>query len=106
MSNFVGFDNAFINSIYVAGDIVTYDDLYIALGDGYGDPGNVQIATLDNIGWYPAGYCSRAEDGVWDPDETKVFPENEYGKTWVAVCNTGVQDWAMAYAGSAYLFDV
>ena len=100
------FNDKLIASKYNEGDIVSYDDLLEALGDGYGLPGNVQIATLDAIGWYPAGFCSRAEDGVWDCDGIKLFPENEYGYTWVAVCSTGIENWAASYGGQAYLYDL
>lgn len=99
------FNNNLIASKYKTGDIISYKDLYEALGDVY-DPGNAQIATLETYGWYPAEYCSRAENGVWDCDGIKVFPANEYGKTWVAVCSIGIDGWAAAYAGQAYLYDV
>lgn len=100
------FNYSYINERYETGDIVSYKDLYYALGDGYGNPGNVQIATLDNIGWYPCGFCSRADGGVWDCDETKVFPENEYGKTWIGVCSANIDNWAAAHAGVAFLLDI
>ena len=97
------FNNAYISERYETGDIVSYDDLVIALGDGYGDPGNVQIAALDGTQWYPAGFCSAAENGVWDCDETKIFPDETYGKTWVAVCG---DDWQTADFALAYLLDI
>lgn len=46
----VEFDRQFIDKTYKCGEIVSYDDLVFALGDGYGDPGNVDIATLKGIG--------------------------------------------------------
>lgn len=99
------FNTSLIDAIYNCGDIVSYEDLFEALGDGYGNPGNVDIATLDSIGWYPAGFCSRAEDGIWDCDETKVFPKSKYGKTWIAVCSSGIDGWMAADVGQAYLLD-
>ena len=97
------FNNGYISEKYETGDVVSYDDLLNALGDGYGDPGNVQIATLDSIGWYPAGFCSEAEGGVFNCDETEVFLKEEYGKTWVAVCG---DSWEASYWGAAYLLDI
>ena len=100
------FDNEFINKNYETGDIISYEDLMAALGDGYGDPGNADIATLGKPDWYPCGFCSPADCGVWDPDETKVLLEKDYGKTWVAVCSEGIDGWAAADAGISYLLDM
>lgn len=91
---------------YEVGDIISYDDLLYALGDGYGDPGCADIATLDKCGWYPLGFAYEYEDEsvIF---ESKVFHKEDYGKVWCCVCNGyKIDGWMAAYVGQAYLLDV
>lgn len=101
------FNDKYILSRYQAGDIISYEDLVASLGDGYGEPGCVEIAVLNGGKCYPAGFCSDTVVGVWNPDETEVLYKDDYGKEWVAVCVD--QEWFCGDGGNvgcAYLLDM
>lgn len=96
-----------MESKYKKYDIVDYDDICNNLGDGFGQPGIVDIVTTRT--WYPANMCTTKcpEYGIWSPVEWEYKKKEEYGRTWVAVYNNGDMDnQKIASAGQAYLLNV
>ena len=83
-------------------EFVDYEKTFLNL-DLDGDPSTINIGTIDGE-YFPAGLCSGADKGIFDPDGRFFLPKSEYGETWIAVDSHGVIDeWEAGLIATSYL---